>query len=94
MILMWDINLDFLKPQHLPKKWTSIMESYNLTQLIKEPTRITHNSKTCLDHIYVTNNEHVSAIKVPKFGLSEPLLSCYTRNPRTYVKYLMIRMKL
>ncbi len=47
MILMGDINLDFLKPQHLLKKWTSIMESYNLTQLIKEPTRITLNSKTC-----------------------------------------------
>ncbi len=53
MILMGDINLDFLKPQHLPKKWTSILETYNLTQLIKKSTMITHNSKSCFDNIYM-----------------------------------------
>ncbi len=78
MILIGDINLDFLKPQHLHQKWTSIMEYYNITELIKEPTRIAHNSKTCLHHIYETNNEHLRATKVSKMGLSDHLSSCYT----------------
>ncbi len=64
MIIIGDINLDYLKPTKLPNKWTSIVDSYDITQIIKEPTRVTERSKSCIDHIYIFNTEHVRATKV------------------------------
>ncbi len=61
MIIVGDINFDYLKPTKLPNRWTSIMESYDMTQIIKEPTGVTERSKSCIDHIYVSNTEHVRA---------------------------------
>ncbi len=63
MIITGDINLDYLKPTKLPNRWTSIMESYDMTQIIKEPTRVTERLKSCIDHIYVSNTEHVRPIR-------------------------------
>ncbi|CAB4027323.1 Hypothetical predicted protein [Paramuricea clavata] len=71
IIIMGDIKIDFLKPNSIPKQWVDIMESYNLTQLIKVPTRVTNSSKTCIDHIYVTNPEHVRATKVATISISD-----------------------
>jgi hypothetical protein len=80
MIIMGDINIDFLKPNSIPKQWVDIMESYNLTQLIKAPTRVTNSSKTCIDHIYVTNPEHVRATKVATISISDHFPVCYSRS--------------
>ncbi len=41
MNIVGDINLDYLKPTKLPNRWISIMESYDMTQIFKEPTSIT-----------------------------------------------------
>ncbi len=75
--MMEDINLDFLKPEEVPKCWFRIMDTYHLSQLIDEPTRIKSGSKTCIDHIYVTNPEHVRAKNVSHIGLSDHFPVCY-----------------
>ncbi len=75
IIMMGDINLDFLKPEEVAKRWFRIMD--HLSQLIDEPTRIKSGSKTCIDHIYVTNPEHVRAKNVPHIGLSDHFPVCY-----------------
>ena len=31
MVIMGDFNIDFLKPNSIPKQWIDIMESYDLT---------------------------------------------------------------
>jgi hypothetical protein len=41
----------------LSQKWLSILETYNLKQIVNEPTRVTKDSKTLIDHIYITNLE-------------------------------------
>ncbi len=51
MIIIGDINLDYLKPTKLPNRWTSIMESYDMTQIIKEQIKVTERTKSCIDHI-------------------------------------------
>ncbi len=39
IVLMEDTNLNFLKPKEVLKRWYKIMDSYNLSQIINEPTR-------------------------------------------------------
>ncbi len=80
MIVVGDLNLDYLKPTKLPNRWTSIMESYDMTQIIKDPSRVTERSKSCLDHMYISNTEHVRSSKVLRIGLSDLFSSCFTRN--------------
>ncbi len=41
IIILGEINLDFLKFDNIPNRWTSIMNMYQLTQIIDTPTRIT-----------------------------------------------------
>ena len=49
-LLLGDFNIDLMFPKH---RWNSIISSFNLQQLIKYPTRVTVNTCTLLDHIYV-----------------------------------------
>ena len=51
IILLGDFNINLLKP-HI--KWNHLYENFNLHQLTDNPTRITTNSETLIDHIYVT----------------------------------------
>ena len=39
-------------------------ESLGLTRLVTEPTRVTANLNTLIDHIYINEEEHVSNIHV------------------------------
>lgn len=56
VICMGDFNTDFLNPNNLV---TSCLESYNLFQIINEPTIITKNTSKLLDPIFVTSKELV-----------------------------------
>ncbi len=73
VIIVGDINLDYLKPTILPSRWTSIVESYNMTQIIKELTRVTKRTKSCIDY----KSEHVGATEVPQIGLSDHFQSSF-----------------
>ena len=53
---MGDLNIDMLKK--VPKRWEDLCNLYSLSQMVQQPTRITSNSKTLIDHIYVTKPEH------------------------------------
>ncbi len=79
MIIIGDINLDFLEKHQIPSRWFDVMDTFNLHQLIKEPTRITKTTKSCIDHIYVSNVEHILASKVPHIGISHHFSVCYMR---------------
>ncbi len=64
------------------------MDSFNLHQLIKEHTRITKTTKSCMNHIYVSSVEHIRASKVPHIGISDHFPVCYVRkhNSINYIK--------
>ena len=65
---MGDINFDFLK--HPPKQWLDCLETFNISQLITQPTRVTENSSTLIDHIYTNKPKNITEINVRFFSLS------------------------
>ena len=50
IILMGDFNIDGTS---CIKKWQNLVQLFNLSQLVSEPTRITETSSTLIDHIYI-----------------------------------------
>ena len=69
-LLLGDFNIDLVFPKH---RWNSIISSFNLQQLIKYPTRVTVNTCTLLDHIYVDINCSFKEICVVQCGLRDHL---------------------
>ena len=55
-ILAGDINIDLRKTptDTVIMNFVNKLKSKNITELISAPTRITNNSKTLIDHIYVS----------------------------------------
>ena len=45
--------------------------SLGLTQLISQPTRVTPSSKTLIDHIYTSNEDNISYVRVNKQTISD-----------------------
>lgn len=74
-ILLGDFNIDLLKPN---KAWIDRTQLNNLEQLINTPTRVRANSKTLIDHIYVTNRKHIIEVCVPVYGCSDHYPVCLT----------------
>jgi hypothetical protein len=54
-VLTGDFSMNILPPCKPSQKWLSILETYNIKQIVNEPTRVTKESKTLIDHIYITN---------------------------------------
>lgn len=71
IIMMGDVNVDLLVDGSKQCKLTDIASSYQLHQLISEPTRVTENSETLLDHVYVSNMSKVVSSKVLPLSLSD-----------------------
>ena len=55
MVIMGDLNYDYLSAAG-KLKFSEIENSFLLNQVIKDRTRITLNSSTLIDHIYVSNH--------------------------------------
>ena len=56
LMLTGDINIDMLRPSdHLTKRYQGILDMFELTQIVKRPTRVTRTSKTLTDH-FITNH--------------------------------------
>ena len=55
------------------------MEPFGLTQLVSEPTRVTSDSSTLIDHIYANCPENVNSLNIPKIGLSDHFPIFFTR---------------
>ena len=56
LMLRGDININMLRPSdHLTKRYQGILDMFELTQIMKRPTRVTRTSKTLTDH-FITNH--------------------------------------
>jgi len=57
VIIIGDLNIDLIEDNassyHIRKKFVSLLQKHNLYNAINEPTRITENSRTQIDHIIV-----------------------------------------
>ena len=46
-------------------------ESLGLSQLVTQPTQVTNNTSTLIDHIYSTNEDNLSKVCVCQIGISD-----------------------
>lgn len=70
LVLGGDFNIDFLKNSKDYTKLTNLITNYNLMATVFTPTRITANSKTGLDQIFI-NSRYPSTTKVLNAGFSD-----------------------
>ena len=69
LLLIGDFNIDYLIPaSSLYFKLQSIVSSFNLTQVVSEPTRVCKTSETLIDLIFVS-----SSVFVRKSSATPPL---------------------
>ena len=75
--------------------WTGPLSTGNtVLQLITEPTRVTQNTSSIIDHINTTHPDRVSDIVLPKVGISDHFPEGITRcvNKCNFVtKYMTYR---
>ena len=79
IILLGDFNMD-LKKQN--PRWKHSFDSYNLHQIVKSPTRVTQNSETLIDHIYVSESRNIIETCVPTSNISDHYPVCLTWNKK------------
>ncbi len=94
MTVFGDFNIDLLKSDADNNTWLELMENYQFSQLINEPTRVTNKSRTLIDHILTTTPDKVRCTKVPKIGISDhyPTVVVYKdtfgrKHTHTTIKY-------
>ncbi len=80
VIVLGDINICWNKDTtSLGRSYKQLLNMCNYTQLIKDPTRVTDVSSTCLDHIIVSNTEKVCQSGVIPIGISDHYLTFVSR---------------
>ena len=55
ILVMGDLNINYLSDCSSTRRMQSLSDEASLTQMITEPTRVTQNSTTLIDHIYASN---------------------------------------
>ena len=78
--------MNVLPPYKPSQKWLSILETFNLKQIVKKTTRVTKDSKTLIDHIYITNLEKLQESHVVQYSVSDHYPVCMTRSEQISVK--------
>ena len=96
LMITGDFNIDLLKPEGLMvKQYMDMLESFNLQQLVKLPTRVTSKSKTLIDHT-ITNMPsritHTSVLPCPTISDHDAPYACVNiRVTRFQPRFKMIR---
>ena len=94
IILLGDFNKDLLNP-NAHREWLVLTESLGLSQLVTQPTRVTTNTSTLIDHIYSSHEDNLSKVSVCKIGISDhfavvcnrKLNSSYMNNSHKSITY-------
>ncbi|PFX24876.1 hypothetical protein AWC38_SpisGene10518 [Stylophora pistillata] len=61
LMLTGDINIDMLRPSdHLTKRYQGILDTFELTQIMKRPSRVTRTSKTLIDHFIINHPQKMT----------------------------------
>ena len=90
IIILGDTNCDFCHRDTTPSHILQLRELYDLfdmKQIIKEPTRVTLDSSTLIDHIATTHCNNITESGVLKISLSDHYLVYCVRKLRGGVKH-------
>ena len=73
VIITGDFNIHLLNHESATRKrWLDLLTiTYNFTSLVNSPTRITKDSQSIVDHLFVSNPQTVTAVTIPKIGFSD-----------------------
>ena len=73
LYLLGDLNCNLLSdtPSTNTSELLNIFTTYNLNQLITDPTRVTNNSQTLIDLCVTNTPDKVRASGVLSFGISD-----------------------
>src|SRR5215510_7922379 len=69
-IICGDINIDYFEPSNKKDQLDNLLGTYNLTDTVSFPTRITNNSVTLIDNIFTDNRRSYTIQSCPN-GLSD-----------------------
>jgi hypothetical protein len=69
-IICGDLNINYLEPSYKKNQLDNLLGTYNLTNTVSFPTRITHNSVTLIDNIFIDNRRSYTIQSCPN-GLSD-----------------------
>ena len=75
---MGDFNIDCTSCIN-KKKWQNLVQIFDLSQLVSEPTRITETASTLIDHIYTTHQENITECFLAHYAISDHFPDCITR---------------
>ena len=79
-IILGDFNICLLRNNsRLRNKYTDTLDSYNFTQLIETPTRVTQTTASLIDHIHTNNTDKICQAGVIETGLSDHFITYCTR---------------
>ena len=73
--LFGHFDIYLLKPK---SKWIQTYTMHGLEQLTDRPTRITDQTETLIDDIYVTSKQYITELRVPDYGTSDHYPICLT----------------
>ena len=79
IIVTGDFNLTLLCGTSSSRQWLRTTQSFNMSQLVNMPTRVTATSETFIDHAYSTSPENILDVSVPVLDLSDHYSVCITR---------------
>ena len=86
-ILIGDLNCDFLcESNNNTKNLKRILFTYGFSQLMKEPTRTTSDTKTIIDHIIINRTDLVSSSGIIYCGISDHDVVFMQELPRPKLK--------
>ena len=74
---MGDFNIDMQTNSN--RKWQTLIQLFDLSQLISQPTRVTETSSTIIDHIYTSNPDVIVKSFVSNYAISDHFPVCTTR---------------
>ena len=77
IILMGDFNIDYKSCPN--KKLLNMIQLFDLSQLVTEPTRITETTATTIDHVYSSHPENITECFISHFTISDHFPVCFTR---------------
>ena len=70
---------EIVTPHPLLKQYKQFISDFGLTQLIKNPTRVTCETSTLIDHILINSDEKISQCGVIDIGISDHQMIYCTR---------------
>ena len=77
VILMGDFNIDITV--HSNQKCQHLVDLFDLSQMIREQTRVTETTSTIIDHVYTSHPDNIIESFVSPYYISDHFPVCFTR---------------